>query len=67
MGKEQSSETCLRIDPEETTEHASILKTILGGYTLTKWSRANPMSFNDNWTSCTSLAELNHLQVAVLR
>ena len=44
IGKGQSSETCLRIDLEESIEYASIRKTILRGYTLTKWTRAIWMS-----------------------
>ena len=65
--KERSSETCLRINLEETTKCTPILKTILCGYTRTKWTRANWMSFDDNWTSCTDLAEFDHLQVHMER
>ena len=36
IGREQRSETYLRIDLGETTEYAWILKTIHLGYTLTK-------------------------------
>ena len=63
IGRERSSETYLRIGLGETTEYASILKTIHRGYTLTTWGRANWMSFEDNWTSCINLAEFDHPQV----
>ena len=63
----QSSETYLRIDLGETTEYASIRKTIHRGYTLTKWTRADRMSFNNNWTSYIDLAQSNHPQVHVER
>ena len=64
---EQSSEICLRIDLEETTECALTLKTTLRGYTLTKWTGANWISFDDNWTRCNDLAEFDHLQVHMER
>ena len=38
ISKERSSETFLRIDQEENSGYASILKIILRGYTLTKWT-----------------------------
>ena len=60
IGRKRSSETYPRIDQGETTEYAWILKTIHRGYTLTKWTRANWMSFDDNWTSCIDLAEFDH-------
>ena len=63
IGKERSSETCLRIDLKETIEYAFIPRTILCGYTLTKWTRANWMSVDDNWTSCIDLAEFDRLRV----
>ena len=66
-GREQSWETYPRIDLGETTEHASTLKRILCRYTLTKWTRANWMSFDDNLTSCTDLAEFDHPQVHMER
>ena len=59
----QSSENCFRIDLEGIIENASTLKTILLGYTITKWSQANWMTCDDNWTSCTNLAEFDHPQV----
>ena len=65
--RERSSETYLRTDIGETTEHVSILKTILRGYTLTKWTRANGMRFDDNCTSSTDLAEFDHPQVHMER
>ena len=65
--KELSSETCIRIDLEETTESAPIRKTILRAYTLTKSSRASWMSFDNNWTSCTALAKFHHLEVHMER
>ena len=51
------------MDLEETTEYAAILKTNLRWCTPTKWTRANWMSFDDNWTSSIDLAELDHRQV----
>ena len=62
-GRERSSETYLRIDLGETTVYASIRKTIHRGYTLTKCTRANWMSFDVNCTSCIDLAEFDHPQV----
>ena len=38
IARERSSETYLRIDLGKTTKYASILKTMLRGYTLTKWT-----------------------------
>ena len=65
--KEQRSENCLRINLEDTMEYASTLKTILRGYTITKWTQANCMSLHDSWTSCTDLAEFDHPQVDMER
>ena len=67
IGKERSLETCLRMDLEATTEYASIPITIVRGYTLTKWTPANWMSFNNNWASCKDLAKFDHLQVNMER
>ena len=64
---EQSSEICLRIDLEETIKYAWALRTTLRGYTLTKWTLANWMSFDNNWTSCTDLAEFEHPQAHMER
>ena len=66
-GNEQSSEICLRIDLEETIEYASTLKTTLRGYILTKWTRANWISFDNNCTSCTDRAEFDHPQIHMER
>ena len=68
IGRERSLETYLCIYLGETTEYASILKTIgHRGYTLTKWTRANWMSIHENWTSCIDLAEFDHPQVHMER
>ena len=67
IGRKRSSEIYLRIDLGETTEYASIRKTLHRGYTLTKWTRANWMSFDDNWTSYIDLTEFDHLQVHMER
>ena len=64
-GKEQSSENCLRIDQEVTIQYASTLRTMLRGYTLTKWTQVNWMSFKDKWASCTDAAKLDHPQVGM--
>ena len=63
IGRKRSSETYLRIALGETTEYVSIWETIHRGYTLTKWTRAIWMSFDDHWTSCINLAEFDHPQV----
>ena len=62
-GNEPSSGNYLRIDLEETIEYASTLKTTLRGYTLIKWTQANWMDFEVNWTRCTDLAEFDHPSV----
>ena len=67
IGRERSLKTDHRIDLRETTEYNSILKTILRGYTLRKWTPANSMSFHYNWTSCTGLAEFDRPQVHMER
>ena len=66
-GNEQSLEICLRIDLDETIEKASTLKTTLRGYILTKKTRTNCRSFNNNWPSCTDLAEFDHPHVLLER
>ena len=65
--EEQSLEPYLRIDLEETIKYASTLRTTLRVYSLTKWIQANWMSFDDNWTSCTNLAEIDHAQAHMER
>ena len=67
IGRDRILKTYLRMDMGETTKYASILKTILRGYTFTKWTRAHWMSFHDKWTSCNDLAEFDHLQVHMER
>ena len=66
-GNEQSSEICLCIDLEETIVYASTLKAALRGYILTKWTRTNCRSFDNNWPSCTNLAEFDHPHVHLER
>ena len=66
-GTEQSSENCLHIDLEETIEYAWTLKTTLRGYTLIKWTQANRMSFDANWTSCHGLTEFDYPQTHMER
>ena len=63
IGRKQSSEIYLRIALGETIEYASIRKTIHRGYTLTKWTRVNWISFDVTWTSYIDLAESDHPQV----
>ena len=58
IGRKRSSETYLRMHLGEPIEYTSIRKTIHRGYTLTKWTRVNWMSFDDSWTSFIDLAEL---------
>ena len=60
IGRKQSSESYPGIDLGKTAEYASIRKTIHRGYTLTKWTRANWMTFDDNWTSYIDLAKFDH-------
>ena len=62
-GNEPRSASCLRIDLEGTIQYASTVKTTLGRHTLIKWTQANWMSFDVNWTSCTNLAEFDQPQV----
>ena len=66
-GRKRSSETYLRIDLGETIEYGSIRKTINRGYTLTKRTRLNWMSFDANWTSYMDLAQFDHLRVHMER
>ena len=63
--RKQSLEKYLRIDLGETTKYASIPKTVHCGYTLTKWIRANWMSFDDNLTGCINLAQFNYSTIQV--
>ena len=65
--RKRSSETYLPINLGETIEHASIRKKIHHGYTLTKWTRANWMNFDDDWTSYIDLANLHHPPVHMER
>ena len=48
IGRKRSLEIYLGNDLAETTEYASIQKTIHRGYTLTKCSRVNWMKFDHN-------------------
>ena len=67
IGIQRSSEIYLCIDLGATTEYASILNTINRWYTLTNLTRANWMSFDNNWTSCIDLAEFDHPRVHMER
>ena len=58
-GSELSLANYLHIDLEETIENVLTQATTPDGYILLRWSRANSMSCDVNWTSYTDLAELD--------
>ena len=67
MGRKQSTEIYLRIDPGETIKYASIRMTIHRGYTLTKLTQVNWMKFEYHPTSYIDLAKFDHPPVHMER
>ena len=62
-GRKWSLVTYLRIDLVEIMEYASIRETIHRQCTLTEWTRANEMNFDNSWTSYMDLAQSDHPRV----